>query len=104
MPGYPSGSPFILDGLMASSPGLPVGEQLNGMSAWQNTNTASFQRLPEQTPAWGSCFTALAAWTATVGYFTNHDVIPQKEIGTQPSRAVALAAFPASSITADVSQ
>jgi len=33
MPGYPSGSPFILDGLMASSPGLPVGEQLNGMSA-----------------------------------------------------------------------
>ena len=26
-------------------------------------------------------------------YFTNHDVIPQNEIGTQPSRAPTLAAF-----------
>ena len=37
MPGYPKGSPFILDGLMASSPGLPVAAQLNGMSAFQNS-------------------------------------------------------------------
>ena len=37
MPGYPKGSPFILDGLMASSPHMPVAAQLNGMSAFQNS-------------------------------------------------------------------
>jgi len=75
---------------MASSPGLPVGEQLNGMSAWQNTLAPPpYQPTSDaETLQRGSCFTALAAWTATVALLTNHDVIPQKEIGT-PSRAVA---------------
>jgi len=36
MPGYPKGSIFALDGFLASSPGFPIGEQLNGMSAYQN--------------------------------------------------------------------
>lgn len=36
-PGFPQGSFFIADGLMASSPGYKVGEQLNAMSAFQNT-------------------------------------------------------------------
>lgn len=33
MPGFPKGSLFIVDGLMAGSPGLPVGAQINGLSA-----------------------------------------------------------------------
>ncbi|MBW4560440.1 MAG: hypothetical protein KME32_04635 [Mojavia pulchra JT2-VF2] len=96
MPGYPQGSPFMLDGLMASSPGFPVGEQLNAMSAWQNTlappptaisDVASLER--------GSAvFTRAGCIECHSGrYFTNHDVIAQNEIGTQPSRAPTLAPF-----------
>jgi mono/diheme cytochrome c family protein len=98
MPGYPSGSPFILDGLMASSPGLPVGEQLNGMSAWQNTLAPPPYQPTSDAEALqrgAAVFTRAGCVDCHSGrYFTNHDVIPQKEIGTQPSRAVALAAFP----------
>ncbi len=96
MPGYPKGSPFMLDGLMASSPGLPVGEQLNGMSAWQNTlapppiqvsDVASLEKG-------AAVFTRAGCIECHSGrYFTNHDVIAQNEIGTQPSRAPTLAAF-----------
>ena len=96
MPGYPKGSPFILDGLMANSPGYRVGEQLNGMSAWQNTlapppypttNTDSIKRG-------AAIFTRAGCVECHSGrYFTNHDVIPEQEIGTQPSRAPAQAPF-----------
>ena len=96
MPGYPKGSPFILDGLMASSPGLPVAAQLNGMSAWQNTlapppnqstNTEAVKRGVE-------VFNRAGCVDCHSGrYFTNHHVIPQQQIRTQPSRAKAQAAF-----------
>jgi hypothetical protein len=96
MPGYPKGSPFILDGLMANSPGYGVGEQLNGMSAWQNTlapppyqttNTDSIKRG-------AAIFSRAGCVECHSGrYFTNHDVIPEQEIGTQPSRAPAQAPF-----------
>jgi hypothetical protein len=96
MPGYPKGSPFMLDGLMANSPGKPVGDQLNGMSAWQNTlapppnqttNVASVQRG-------AAIFNRAGCVECHSGrYFTNNDVIPQNEVGTQPSRAPTLAAF-----------
>jgi hypothetical protein len=96
MPGYPKGSPFMLDGLMANSPGKPVGEQLNGMSAWQNTlapppnlstNVASVERG-------AAIFNRASCVECHSGrYFTNNDVIPQNEIGTQPSRAPTLEAF-----------
>ena len=98
MPGYPSGSPFILDGLMASSPGLPVGAQLNGMSAWQNTLAPPPYQPTSDTEALkrgAAIFTRAGCVEChSDRYFTNHDVIPQKEIKTQPSRARALAAFP----------
>lgn len=97
MPGYPKGSIFILDGLMASSPGLPVAAQLNGMSAYQNTlapppvktqSTASLQRG-------AAVFTKASCIECHSGrYFTNHDVIPEDEVKSQPSRASALAALP----------
>lgn len=96
MPGYPKGSPFMLDGLMANSPGMPVGEQLNGMSAWQNTlapppyqtaDVASLQRG-------AAVFNRAGCVECHSGrYFTNHDVIAQNEVGTQPSRAPTLAPF-----------
>lgn len=98
MPGYPKGSIFILDGLMAGSPGLPVGAQLNGMSAFQNTlapppNLAVSDAETLQRGA--KVFSRASCVECHSGrYFTNHEVIPQPEIGTQPSRAKALAKFP----------
>lgn len=96
MPGYPKGSPFMLDGLMANSPGMPVGEQLNGMSAWQNTLAPP----PYQTTDVASVERGAAIFNRagcvechSGRYFTNHDVIAQNEVGTQPSRAPTLAAF-----------
>ncbi|HEY9632433.1 MAG TPA: hypothetical protein V6D14_03450 [Coleofasciculaceae cyanobacterium] len=94
MPGYPKGSLFILDGLMANSPGYRVGEQINGLSAFQNTlapppaqatNTDSIKRG-------AAIFTRAGCVECHSGrYFTNHDVIPEDKIGTQPSRAPAQA-------------
>lgn len=96
MPGYPKGSPFMLDGLMANSPGMPVGKQLNAMSAWQNTlapppneitDVASLQRG-------AAIFNRAGCVECHSGrYFTNHDVIAQNQVGTQPSRAPTLAPF-----------
>lgn len=97
MPGFPKGSIFILNGLMASSPGLPVGAQLNGMSAFQNSlapppvetqDIASLQRG-------AAIFEKASCVECHSGrYFTNHDVIPEDEVKSQPSRASALAKIP----------
>ncbi len=97
MPDFPKGSIFMLDGLMANSPGFQVGEQLNGMSAFQNTlapppvqttNTDSLKRG-------AAIFTRAGCVECHSGrYFTNHEVMVADEIGTQPSRATALAVFP----------
>jgi hypothetical protein len=97
MPDYPKGSPFMLDGLMANSPGQPVAQELNGMSAWQNT------LAPPPTPAGdrdtlqrgAAVFNKAGCVSCHSGrYFTNHAVISRSEIKSQPSRARALAAFP----------
>ncbi|GAB1541652.1 hypothetical protein NUACC21_43240 [Scytonema sp. NUACC21] len=94
MPGYPKGSPFILDGLMASSPGLPVAAQLNGMSAFQN----SLAPPPVETRDIGSLQRGSAIFTRagcvechSGRYFTNNHVVAEQEIKSQPSRATAQA-------------
>lgn len=96
MPGFPKGSLCMLDGLMANSPGMPIAEQLNGMSVWQNTlappplqtaNVASLQRGAAVLNRAG------CAECHSGRYFTNNQVIPQNEVGTQPSRAPTLAPF-----------
>jgi hypothetical protein len=98
MPGYPKGSIFMLDGLMASSPGLPVAAQINGMSAYQNTlapppHEATSDRAVLQRGA--AVFEkANCAQCHSGRYFTNHAVVSEKEMQSQPSRASALAAFP----------
>ncbi len=96
MPGYPKGSPFILDGLMANSPHKPVAEQLNGMSAFQN----SLAPPPVKTQDLASVKRGAAIFTNAScvechsgRYFTNNHVIAEQEIKSQPSRAKAQAAF-----------
>ncbi len=97
MPGYPKGSVFIIDGLMASSPGFPVAAQINGLSAYQNTLAPPPQQLANlETLQQGAAVfeRANCAQCHSGRYFTNHDVIPVEEIGSQPSRAKALAKLP----------
>lgn len=94
MPGYPKGSPFMLDGLLANSPGYPVAAQLNGMSAWQNTLAppphadGAIETLQQGAKIFSS---ASCAACHSGRYFTNHKVMSQQEVQTQPSRAPTLA-------------
>lgn len=97
MPGYPKGSLFMQNGLMAATPGLPVAAQLNGMSAWQNT-LAPPPYQPTQDlevlKRGAAVFDRAGCIDCHSGrYFTNHEVIPEREIGAQPSRAPASKAF-----------
>lgn len=97
MPGYPKGSRFMLDGLMANSPGTLIGQELNGMSAWQNTLAPPLidPADPEILQRGAQVFDKAGCTSCHVGrYFTNHQVISEREIKGQPSRAKALAAFP----------
>lgn len=93
MPEYPKGSLFMQNGLMAATPGLPVAAQLNGMSAWQNTLAPPPNQPTSDTESirrGAKIFTqANCAECHSGRYFTNHKVIPQKEVGTQPVRAPA---------------
>jgi hypothetical protein len=97
MPGFPKGSPFVLDGLMANSPLFPVGAQLNGISAFQNTLAPPPNQSTdsEAVKRGAKIFTDAGCVTCHSGrYFTNHHVIPETEIKSQPSRAIALSKFP----------
>lgn len=95
MPGYPKGSPFMLDGLLANSPGQPVGQQLNAMSAWQNTLAPPPYSRPQDLAVLqqgAAVFSRAGCVECHSGrYFTNHQVISQRQVGTQPSRATAQA-------------
>ncbi|CAI8760832.1 hypothetical protein [Methylocaldum szegediense] len=96
MPGYPKGSIFILDGLMPNTPGLPVAAQLNGLSAWQNTLAPPPGRSEDKEAVRrrAKVFSKAGCSGCHSGpRFTNNRILPQPEIGTQPSRAKALAAF-----------
>ncbi|WP_445214884.1 hypothetical protein [Brasilonema sp. UFV-L1] len=96
MPEYPKGSLFMQNGLMATTPGLPVAAQLNGMSAWQNTLAPPPHKSADiETLEHGAAVFAQAncAQCHSDRYFTNHKVIPVKEIGTQPARAPASRSF-----------
>ncbi|WNZ27186.1 hypothetical protein HJG54_30225 [Leptolyngbya sp. NK1-12] len=97
MPGYPKGSPFMIDGFMANSPGFPVAAQINGMSAYQNTLAPPPQPTADETTLHRGAAVfeqANCAQCHSGRYFTNHDVIPIDEIKSQPSRAKALAKLP----------
>jgi len=97
MPEYPRGSLFMQNGLMAATPGFRVAEQINGMSAWQNTLAPPPYQSTEDVEVLrrgAAVFTSAGCIECHSGrYFTNHDVIPQREVGTQPSRGQASAGF-----------
>ncbi len=96
MPEYPKGTLFMQDGLMANTPGLPVAAQLNGMSAFQNTlappphEAADIDTLKRGAAIFQK---ANCAQCHSGRYFTNHEVIPVKQIATQPQRAPASRKF-----------
>jgi hypothetical protein len=97
MPEYPQGSRFALEGLFASSPRLPFARQLNAMAAWQNTLAPP--PMPSSDRAelgrGAQVFTRAGCERCHSGrYFTSNTVIPQHEVGTEPSRARALMSFP----------
>jgi hypothetical protein len=93
MPEYPKGTLFMQNGLMAATPGHLAAEELNAMSAWQNTlapppnkaiqDVASVQRGAKVFDR------ANCASCHSGRYFTNHRVIAQRELKTEPLRAPA---------------
>jgi cytochrome c551/c552 len=96
MPEYPKGSLFMQNGLMANTPGLPVAAQLNGMSAFQNTLAPPTHEAADiDTLKRGAAIfqQANCAQCHSGRYFTNHEIIPVKEIATQPKRAPASRKF-----------
>ncbi len=97
MPTFPKGSRFVLDGLMANSPGMPVAAQLNGMSAFQNTLAPPPNQSTdsEAVKRGAKIFSEAGCVTCHSGrYFTNNHVVAETEIKSQPSRALAFAKFP----------
>lgn len=94
MPGYPRTSVFAPSGLVASRFGLPFAEDLNAMSAFQHT-LAPPPNLPTQDRAalelGAQVFRQAGCQDCHSGrFFSNNTVIPQSQIGTQPSRALGL--------------
>jgi hypothetical protein len=94
MPEYPFGSQFVPNGLMAGRPGLPVGEQISALSAFQN-RLAPPPAAPtddiEALRRGAATFTQAGCGECHGGrHFSNNQVIPVSEIGTQPSRAMGM--------------
>ncbi|MEX2535581.1 MAG: hypothetical protein WD273_08260 [Trueperaceae bacterium] len=95
MPEYPHGSVFIPDGLMINSPGMPFAEELNAISAFQNTLAPPPVAEDREAVEHGAQVFGQAgcAGCHSGRRFTNNRVIPLSVIGTQPSRAGALTGF-----------
>ncbi|WP_337885280.1 hypothetical protein [Fischerella thermalis] len=104
MPEYPKGTLFMQNGLMANTPGLPVAAQLNGMSAFQNTLAPPPHEVADiNTLKRGAAIfqKANCAECHSGRYFTNHKVIPVKELAAQPKRAPASRKFAEEFVPAD---
>ena len=96
VPTYPGVSLIAPNGLWNSSPGYRVWEQVNAMSAWQNTlvppnppgsrdsELARLGRAVFERAGCPSCHAGPA--------YTNHRIIPAELIGTEPTRARAFRA------------
>lgn len=92
-PTFPNLSLFTPNGTVISSPGFNVGEQINAMSAWQNTLAPPEpnMKVDQVTIDLGrEVFTRAGCISCHAGqHFTNNKVISVKELGTEPSRAKA---------------
>ncbi len=91
---YPNVSYFTTNGLIASRFGFPIGEHINAMSAFQQTlappPTPTTDRAALERGA--AVFVRAGCADCHSGrYFSNNELIPAGEIGTQPLRARAMA-------------
>jgi len=93
-PSYPKFTIMAPDGLVVSSPGFRFAEQVNAMSAYQNTlrPPAVVASKEERTAIKKGevIFRKAQCISCHAGdAFTNHRIIPANVIGTEPSRAKA---------------
>lgn len=92
-PSFPKVNLMAPDGLLVSSPGYKVGEQVNAMSAWQNTlepPPASLKSDPRMVKEGRRLFRAKCISCHAGDAFTNNQIMDARVIGTEPSRAKAL--------------
>ncbi|OJF17332.1 MAG: electron transport protein [Bacillaceae bacterium G1] len=93
-PSFPNVNLLAPDGLFVSSPGYKAGEQVNAISAWQNTLVPAKPPLDsrkDQIEKGRDIFIQAQCHTCHAGEaYTNHRIIDAKTIGTEPSRAKAL--------------
>lgn len=95
LPSYPNASYIASDGLLLAISGFPVWEHVNAMSAFQNTlrPPPSWSPSPEGLAAGRVIFERAGCANCHTGpALTNNRVLPLTEVGTEPTRARALAA------------
>ncbi|WP_026675394.1 hypothetical protein [Alkalihalobacterium bogoriense] len=97
-PNYPKVSMYSPNGTIVSSPGFRVGEQINAMSAYQNALVPPKynQHVDSSVLATGrEVFNRAGCISCHAGpTYTNHEIIPQQEIKTEPSRAQSFKDIP----------
>lgn len=93
-PSFPKLTMMAPDGLYISSPGFRAGEQVNAMSAYQNTIMPPVKKDNAEEnviQAGETVFKRAQCISCHAGdAFTNHRIISSQIIGTEPSRAMAL--------------
>jgi hypothetical protein len=96
MPGFPNGSIFITDGLIVGTRGHRFAEELNALSAFQDSLVPPHLELKKSLLQHGrEVVTRAGCLNCHSGpTFTNHAVLPVADIDTEPSRAKALKAMP----------
>jgi hypothetical protein len=93
-PSFPKLTMMAPDGLFISSPGYKAGEQVNGMSAYQNAilppegNVQADRRIMETGEAVFRKAQCISCHSGDA--YTNHRIVSSQIIGTEPSRAMAL--------------
>lgn len=90
-PTYPKISIFSPNGTIISSPGFHFGEQINAMSAYQNSLIPPKYEIDEETKTQGrEVFHRAGCISCHAGpAYTNHRVIDNDVVKAQPSRAKA---------------
>ncbi|MGF7087710.1 mono/diheme cytochrome c family protein [Kroppenstedtia sanguinis] len=92
-PSFPKLNLMAPDGLLISSPGFKVGEQVNAMSAWQNRlepPPAKSKHDPQMMKEGRRLFQSKCMSCHAGRAFTNNRIMDARGIGTEPSRAQAL--------------
>ncbi|MDQ0256939.1 cytochrome c553 [Evansella vedderi] len=91
-PHFPNVSLFSPNGTIVSSPGFKVGEQINAMSAFQNSlrPPSNVEQDSVQVEAGREVFDKAGCTACHAGQgYTNNKVIPAEKMKTEPSRAKA---------------